>query len=154
MRKIGLAVALVLLSTTLGACAQIGAAKEAWDSLKTQTVSKTGVVVAVQVFNAAERTATIYLNQKKCPRGVQRPICRSPVITEKIATAITTGQSARDGLLDFAEGHPGAIGDQGLYDALRGSIKTMKGIFDAYRVIATPADKKVLNSPAAAAVTN
>ena len=154
MRKIGLAVALVLLSTTLGSCAQLNFAKQAWDTVKSAAVSKNGVIIAVQTFNAAERTATVYLNQKKCPRGIQRPTCRSPAITEQIATAITEGQRARDGLLDFAEGHPGALGDQGLYDALRVSIKTLRGIFDAYRVIAKPADKKILNSPAAAAVTN
>lgn len=147
MRKLGI-VALVLLATTLGACAQINAAREAWQSAKSIVVSKNGVVIAVSTFNAAERTATVYLNQKKCPRGVQRPTCRSPAITEALATAMTTGQAARDGLLDFAEGHPGALGDQGLYDALRGSIGTLKGIFDAYRIIAKPADKKILNAPA------
>ena len=153
MRKLGM-VALVLLATTLGACAQINAAREVWQSAKSLVVSKNGVVIAVSTFNAAERTATVYLNQRKCPRGIQRPTCRSPAITEQIATAITEGQRARDGLLDFAEGPPGALGDQGLYDALRVSIKTLRGIFDAYRVIAKPADKKILNSPAAAAVIN
>ncbi len=151
MRKLGI-VALVLLATTLGACAQINAAREAWQSAKSIVVSKNGVVIAVSTFNAAERTATVYLNQKKCPRGVQRPTCRSPAITEAIATAITEGQKARDGLIDFAEGHPGALGDQGLYDALWGSIGTLKSFFAAYKIIATPADRKILNSPEAAVV--
>lgn len=156
MRKFGLAVALVLMSTTLGACAQqlaqLKAVSDTWQAAKELTVSKNGVVLAVSTFNAAERTATVYLNQKKCPRGVQRPTCRSPAITETIATAITAGQAARDGLLDFAEGHPGALGDQGLYDALRGSIRTLKGVFDTYRIIATPKDKKILNAPAASSL--
>lgn len=147
MRKFGLAVALVLLSTTLGSCASLNTIKQTWDAAKNVVVNKNGVVIAVQTFNAAERTATVYLNQKKCPRNVQRPTCRSPAITEAIATAITEGQRARDGLLDFAEGHPGAIGDQGLYDALRGSIGTLKSFFAAYKIIANPADKKVLNPP-------
>lgn len=151
MRKLGLAVALMLLST-LGACAQLQAVRDTWQSARNIVVSKNGVVIAVQTFNAAERTATVYLNQKKCPRGIQRPTCRSPAITEAIATAITEGQKARDGLLDFAEGHPGALGDQGLYDALWGSIGTLKSFFAAYKIIANPADKKILNSPEAAVV--
>ena len=50
-----------------------------------------------------------------------------------LAVAMTEGQKARDGLLDSAEGHPGAVGDQALYDALKVSIATLKNIFKAYQ---------------------
>lgn len=134
MRKLGLAAAMVLLSVSLGACAELAVVRQAMQAARSAVVSKDGVVLAVSTFHAVERTATVYLNQKKCPRGIQRPTCRSPAITETIATAITEGQKARDGLLSYAEGHPGAIGDQGLYDALRAATATIKSVFKAYNI--------------------
>jgi hypothetical protein len=134
MRRFNLAAALVLASLSLGGCASIDIIKQTWDAAKTVVVSKTGVVLAVSAFHAAERTATIYIKQKHCPVGVQKPTCMSPPIREQLAIAMTEGQKARDGLLDFAAGHPGAIGDQGLYDALKVSTATLKSIFQAYKI--------------------
>ena len=51
-----------------------------------------------------------------------------------LARALGEGQKARDALLDFAEGHPGAIGDQGLYDALKASTALLKSIFKTYNI--------------------
>jgi hypothetical protein len=80
-----------------------------------------------------EATATVYLRQKRCI-GPSRPTCRSSAVTETIATAIGEGRKARDALLDIAEAHPGAIGDQGLYDALKAATATLKSIFKAYQI--------------------
>lgn len=134
MRHFRLAAAAALVALSLGGCAAIDTIKQTWDAAKTAVVSKNGVVVAVSLFNAAEATGTVYLRQKKCPAGVQKPTCRSPEITETIGTAVVEGRKARDALLDFAEQHPGAIGDQGLYDALRAATATLKSIFKTYRI--------------------
>jgi hypothetical protein len=129
-----MAAAAALLALSLGGCSSIDTFKQTWDVAKAAVVSKDGVVLAVSAFHAAEVTATVYNEQKKCPRGASRPTCRTPAITEMLAVAMTEGQKARDGLLDFAEGHPGAIGDQGLYDALKASTATLKSIFNAYQI--------------------
>lgn len=134
MRKLGLAAALVLMSVSMGACTELALIQRSVAAVQNVVVSKDGVVIAVSTFHAVERVATNYLEQKKCPRGIQRPTCRSPAITEKIATAITEGQRARDNLLDFAEGHPGTLGTQGWFDALRATTSTLKGIFKAYNI--------------------
>ena len=70
---------------------------------------------------------------KGYPRRGLRRICFNAGVTVILAVAMTEGQKARDGLLDSAEGHPGAVGDQALYDALKVSIATLKNIFKAYQ---------------------
>lgn len=139
MRAFKLA-AVLLLSLSIGGCAgtrfgdEIGVLKQTWNAAKTTVVSKDGVVVAVSVSRAAERTGTVYIGQKRCPAGVQRPTCMSPQIRDTIATAMIEMRKARDALLDFADAHPGEIGDQGLYDALKAATGTLKSIFATYKI--------------------
>lgn len=134
MRGFRLAAALVLLSVTIGGCAQLGIVKQTWDIAKTAVVSKKGIVVAVSLSRAAERTGTVYISQARCPVGIQKPTCMSPQIRDTIATAMIEMRKARDALLDFVDAHPGEIGDQGLYDALKASTSTLKSIFTTYRI--------------------
>lgn len=134
MRGFRLAAALVLLSLSLGGCTSLGFIKQTWDAAKSVVVSKNGVIVAVSLSRAAEKTGTVYISQARCPAGVQRPTCMSPPIRETIATAMIEMRKARDALLDFVDAHPGEIGDQGLYDALRASTATLKSIFTTYKI--------------------
>lgn len=139
MRSLRLAAAL-LLSLTIAGCAgtRIGeefkVIQQTWNAAKTTVVSKDGIVVAVSLSRAAERTGTVYIGQKRCPAGLQRPTCMSPPIRETIATAMSEMRKARDALLDFVATHPGEIGDQGLYDALKASTATLKSIFATYKI--------------------
>lgn len=126
--------AFMVLSLSLAGCGTVGVFEQTWQAAKTVVVSKNGVILAVSASRAAEKTGTVYLNQKRCPRGIQRPTCRSPEITETLATAMTEMRKARDALLDFVEAHPGEIGDQGLYDALKAATGTLKSIFTAYKI--------------------
>ncbi len=134
MRSFRLAAAMVLLSLTLGGCGTLSVVKQTWDVAKTAVVSKNGIVVAVSLSRAAERTGTVYIGRPRCPVGIQRPTCMSPQIRDTIATAMGEMRKARDALLDFVDAHPGEIGDQGLYDALKASTSTLKSIFATYKI--------------------
>lgn len=134
MRNLRIAAAAVLIALSLGGCQSIEFVRQTWDAVKSVVVSKDGVVVAVSLSRAAERTGTVYIGQKRCPPGVQRPTCMSPEIRETIATAMVEMRKARDALLDFVEAHPGTIGDQGLYDGLRAATSTLKSIFATYKI--------------------
>lgn len=134
MRKIQLAAAAVLIAFTMGGCAQLDMVRQTWDAAKSSVVSKNGVVLAVNLFHAAERTATVYVSQKHCPVGIQKPTCMSPPIRETIAPILAEGQRTRDALIKFAQDHPGEIGDQGLYDALKATTAALRGIFKAYNL--------------------
>jgi hypothetical protein len=126
--------AVLLLSFSIAACAPFSVVKQTWDVAKTAVVSKNGITVAVSLSRAAERTGTVYIGQRRCPAGVQRPTCMSPQIRDTIATAMIEMRKARDALLDFVDAHPDQIGDQGLYDALKASTGTLKSIFATYKI--------------------
>lgn len=129
-----MAAALVLIGFTLAGCGTLSFVKQTWDAAKEMVVSKNGIIIAVSLSRAAEKTGTVYIQQKRCPPGIQKPTCMSPEIRETIATAMTEMRKARDALLDFVDAHPGEIGDQGLYDALKASTATLKSIFTTYKI--------------------
>lgn len=128
MRKIILAIALAAL---LGGCATLARIDAGWQAVKSSTVSPAAVVVAANTFNALEATATNYLRLKKCT-GANGPICRDPAVTAKVIPAVRAGRAARDSLIAFQKAHPGALGDQGVYDALQSSIGTLTSIINTY----------------------
>jgi hypothetical protein len=134
MRFFRLAAALVLLSVSVAGCGAIDTLRQTWAVAASVVVNKAAIKVAVSAFNAVEATATVYISQPRCPKGIQKPTCMSVPIRETIATAILTGRSSRDQLLGFVEAHPDAIGDQGLYDVLKISISTLQNIFTTYNI--------------------
>lgn len=141
MRQLRTAAAMVLIGLTLAACATgtplgdaITTVQQTWTAAKSAVVSKNGIIIAVSVSRAAEKTGTVYINQARCPAGIQKPTCMSPPIRETIATAMIEMRKARDSLLDFVDAHPGEIGDQGLYDALKATTATLKSIFTTYKI--------------------
>jgi hypothetical protein len=97
------------------------------------TVSPQAVIVASNVFDGLERTATNYLRLKRC-NGTNGPICRDPGATKALIPAIRSGRVARDNLQQFMKDHPGQLGPSGLYDALQTSINTLQAVFAQYNV--------------------
>lgn len=134
MLRLRMGAALLAIGLLLGGCGTVDFVRQGWQALQEVTVSKKGVIVAVSLFHAAERSATVYIKQKHCPVGIQKPTCMSPPIREQLALAMTEGQKARDSLLDFIEGHPAEIGTQGAYDALKRATATLKSIFATYKI--------------------
>lgn len=138
MRRFGIAAALVAAAMLLSGCAglqeKIQVFQQTWQTAKSITLNKTAVTVAVSTFRAAERTAAVYIRQKHCPVGIQKPTCMSPPIREQLVVAINQGNDAANALLDFWEKHPDQLGSEGVYDALNLATSTLKGIFATYRI--------------------
>lgn len=135
MRKL-FAIATVLLGLALSGCAstQFGQKVEGVVSAITgATVDPKAVIVASNVFDGLERTATNYLNLEKCS-ALSGPICRDPGATLKITPAIRSGRVARNNLQQFLKDHPGQLGPMGLYDTLQASITTLQSVFTEYNV--------------------
>lgn len=126
MRKL-LIIGLAALS--LAGCANL---QNAWVAATSSTVSPTVVIVAANSFDALEVTATNYLKLPKCTGASS--VCRSPEATAKIIPAIRAGRVARNNLEQFMRDHPGQLGSQGSYDALKAAIDTLNGIFSQYSI--------------------
>lgn len=134
MRKL-FAIAALTIAVTLGGCAtQFGQKVEGVVSAITgATVSPQAVIVASNVFDGLERTATNYLRLTRC-NGTNGPICRDPNATKTLIPAIRSGRVARNNLQQFMTDHPGQLGPSGLYDALQASITTLQNVFAQYNV--------------------
>lgn len=125
MRKILIVLSLLALTS----CSNV---RNAWEAATTSTVSPTVVIVAANSFDALEVTATNYLKLPKCTSATN--VCRSPEATAKIIPAIRAGRVARNNLEQFMRDHPGQLGSQGSYDALKAAINTLNDIFATYSI--------------------
>ena len=138
MRRFGIVAAVLTAAVLLSGCAglqeKIQVFKQTWETAKAITLNKTAVTVAVSTFRAAERTATVYIRQKHCPVGIQKPTCMSPPIREQLVVAINQGNDAANALLDFWEKHPNELGSEGVYDALNAATAGLKSIFATYKI--------------------
>lgn len=138
MKRLGIASVLVALALCLSGCAglneKLQVFKQTWETAKAITLNKTAVVAAVSTFRAAERTATVYIRQKHCPVGIQRPTCMSPAIREQLVPVIQQGDAAANALLDFWEKHPNELGSEGVYDAVNAATAALKNIFATYKI--------------------
>lgn len=133
MRKLFAVVALAC-AVTLGGCAtQFGQRMEgAYSAITGATVSPQAVIVASNIFDGLERTATNYLRLTKCNGST--PVCRDPGATKVIVPAVRSGRVARNNLQQFFKDHPGQLGPSGLYDALQASISTLQLAFTQYNI--------------------
>jgi hypothetical protein len=133
MRKL-LAISALAIGLALGGCAtQFGQKIEgAYSVITGATVSPQSVIVASNIFDGLERTATNYLTLKKCNGST--PVCRDSGATKVIVPAIRSGRVARNNLQQFFKDHPGQLGPQGLYDALQSSISTLQQVFTQYNI--------------------
>lgn len=129
MRALAIIATALLLSGCATALTNIEAA---YSTLTSATVSAQAVTVAVDAFDAAEVTATNVVRLRKCT-GSNGPICRSVGAAAEIAKAVRAGRVARNNLEQFLSDHPGALGPQGLYDALTTATTTLTTILAKYK---------------------
>lgn len=124
MKKVLLALSFLLV---LGGCARVS---EALSAATTVTVPDKSVYVAVNTFDALKVTATNYLSLPKCGKFP----CYSMEAKAKIVPAVRAGTIARNNIERFRREHPGELGLKGDYDALTGSVDTLKAIYALYNV--------------------
>ncbi|MFB6460443.1 hypothetical protein [Bradyrhizobium tunisiense] len=139
MRKVMLAAAMALAVVAAG-CSQV---RETWQKIEhvaeavTQSkVSPEAIVLLASTFDAFEATAKNYIDprlNKRCD-GSNGPICRDPNATIALNRAVRAGRQARNDVKRFLRDHPGELGTQGLYDALKQSVETLRGIFAQYGI--------------------
>jgi hypothetical protein len=131
MKKLLIAAVLALGLT--GCATQFGQKVEGvYSAITGATVDPQSVIVASNIFDGIERTATNYLRLKRCNGST--PICRDPGATKVIIPAIRSGRVARNNLQQFMKDHPGQLGPSGLYDALEESISTLQQAFAQYNI--------------------
>lgn len=130
MKKIVLLAGALALAFSAAGCAPLSTV---WDAATGATVPTTGVIVAVNTFDALEATATNYLSLPKCVTGGSS-LCRDPGATAKIIPAVRAGRVARTNLESFLQANPGQLGPSGLYNALQASVTTLQGILTQYGV--------------------
>lgn len=126
----------LLAALCVASCAKI---REDWEAVHAAITSAADAVVepkvvevAAETFDATEVLATNYLRLKRCTPAI-RPICREPSMTPVIKGAIISGRDARNRLEAFLEQHPGALGSQGLVDALKLATETIRNATAAWR---------------------
>lgn len=127
MRKLLLAAAVAL---SLGGCANNPFTK-VYDTLTGATVNATTVYVARNAFDAAEASATNYINF--CIDNPRTTGCYKRAINA-LKPAIRSGRVARNNLRQFERDHPGQLGPTGLYDALVTSTNTIQSISNQYNI--------------------
>lgn len=130
------AAALAMLAFSLGGCAE-------WNKLETTVVNAVGVLgstkvnsksayVAINVFNAAERTVTSYLSLPPCIGA--GTLCRVNGAAAALEGPFTAGIVARDNLRVFMKANPGTLADAGLYNTLTAATAGLQRVMDAYGV--------------------
>lgn len=124
------------LALALGGCAQWQAIEQKVSTVASAisgaTVNPQAVLVASNIFDGLEVTATNYLRLAKCNGST--PVCRDPTATKAIIPAVRSGRDARNNLQQFFKDHPGQLGSQGLYDALQASIATLQAAYAKYQI--------------------
>jgi hypothetical protein len=135
MRKL-ITGAVLALGLALGGCASMQSFENkvstVYSAVTGATVSPQAVLVASNLFDGLERTATNYLRLPKCNGST--PVCRDKSATKAILPAIRSGRVARNNLQQFFKDHPNQLGPSGLYDALQSSINTVQSIYAQYQI--------------------
>lgn len=134
MRKVPSFLAVIVITTSLGACASFSKLQNAYNVVTGATVSPQVVLVAANTFDAMEATATNYLILPRCT-GANGPICRVRSATKPITSYVRRGRTARNTLEQFFRDHPGQLGPRGAYDVLQAAINGLQGAFEDYKVL-------------------
>lgn len=134
LRSVVTAVMLVGYTAVLGGCSDISRLFNVVSSASTTTVDPRTIVVARDIFNGVEVTATNYLRLKRCGSAGATVVCRDPAVTAKIIPAVYSGRAVRNSLTQFLRDHPGELGPKGLYDALVQTTDVLQAIFLQYNI--------------------
>jgi uncharacterized protein YceK len=128
MRKLVLSLALVAI--TLSGCATFQKVENAVGVIAQTKINSKSAYVAINVFNAAERSATAYLSLPPCD-GVTK-VCRAAGAAEAIDQPFHAGIQARNDLRSYMRANKGTLADAGLYNTLVAATTSLQNVMNIY----------------------
>jgi hypothetical protein len=129
MKKLALA---LVLAVSLGGCATFQKVQNAVEVVGGLKVNSKSAYVAINVFNAAERSATAYLRLPPCNGTV--PICRAYGAAQAIEQPFRAGIQARNDLRSYMKANKGTVADAGLYNTLVAATTSLQNVMNIYGV--------------------
>lgn len=138
MRRIfsAIAIASLLFMTscvTDGGLGSIGTSISNTVGVIAQTrVKSKSAYIAINVFNASERTATNYLNLPLCTGAGN--LCRVNGAAEAIDLPFHAGIQARNDLRAFMKANKGTLADAGLYNTLVSATTALNNVMAIYGI--------------------
>ena len=129
MKRIVIALALVL---SLGGCATFQKIDNAIGVIGQTKINSKSAYVAINVFNAAERSATAYLRLPPC-EGVMK-VCRAIGAAQAIDQPFRSGMQARNDLRAYMRANKGTLADAGLYNTLIAATNSLQNVMSIYGV--------------------
>lgn len=136
-----LAVALVsVVALVLAGCAQT---MQEFQKFETTVSNAVGVVastkinsrtayIAINTFNAAERSVTNYLNLPPCTGA--GTLCRVSGAAEALDQPFNSGIVARNNMRAFMIANKGSLADAGLYNTLKAATASLQSIMAIYGI--------------------
>jgi hypothetical protein len=130
---------LAIAALPLGGCAEFQkfetTVSNAVGYVASTKVNSKDAYIAINVFNAAERAVTAYLQLPPC--GTGHALCRKDGAAAALDQPFTAGIIARNNLRAFMKANPGTLADAGLYNTLTSATKTLQSIMDVYGIGST-----------------
>lgn len=135
MRKVLIAAAIAL---SLGGCADFSAKLQKIETTVSNAVSVVAstkidsdkVYIAINVFNAAERSVTAYLRLPPCGSGPK--LCRAVGAADALEKPFLAGIQARNDLRAFMRANPGTLADAGAYNTLTAATEALQNVMNIY----------------------
>jgi hypothetical protein len=129
MKRIVVALA---LSLALAGCAETQKIENAIGVLGSTKVNSKSAYIAINVFNAAERSVTNYLRLQPCTGA--GTLCRVSGAAEAIDLPFNAGIKARNDLRSFMKANPGTLADAGLYNTLVAATTSLQNVMAIYGI--------------------
>lgn len=137
MRKFLVSAAAALVALSLGGCS------DTLTKIETTVSNAVGVIggakinsksayVAINVFDAAERSVTAYLKLPACNGSI--PLCRVHGAAQALDQPFNAGITARDSLRSFMKANPGTLADAGLYSTLTAATNSLEKVMAIYGI--------------------
>jgi hypothetical protein len=128
--------AIVLLALGLAGCAEIQKVEttlsNALGVVASTKVNSKSAYIAINVFNAAERTVTTYLKLPPCDGKTS--LCRVSGAAAALDRPFNAGIVARNQLRVFMKANPGTLADAGLYNTLVQATSGLQAVMNVYGI--------------------
>ena len=120
------------LSLALAGCAETQKLENAIGVIASTKVNSKSAYIAINVFNAAERSVTAYLKLPPCTGAGN--LCRISGAAEALDQPFNAGIKARNDLRSFMKANPGTLADAGLYNTLVAVTTSLQNVMSVYGI--------------------